>query len=249
MVGPERLSTPAHAALADRWNDASGGLGYHWRAWRYRQRLWRGFHDQVGRWLARWQPAARTLILVGPSAGYAVPAAFLARFERHLAIEPDPLARWLLRRRFHPLRWQFLGDDVFGDAQALERLSAEWPNAALVFCNVIGQVMDADALVQWHSAQVSWFATHEWASWHDVFSSDRAPRTLPSAEDIALGPDQSAGVAQRLWRDLPCQVEDHGSFALWPRTEHVLWQLTPGQWHVIGWACHPERTPRPGSGG
>jgi hypothetical protein len=247
VVGIERLNATSATPLTNRWNDASGGLGYHWRAWRYRDRLWHGFHAQVARWLDRWQPAARTLILIGPSGGYALPAAFLARFDTHLAIEPDPLARWLLRRRFRPLRWQFIRDDVFGDTQALERLSSTWPDAAFLFCNVIGQVMDADMLAHWRASHAPWLGAHAWASWHDVFSSDRAPRALPSAEDAALGPECAADVAGRLWRDMPCRVEDHGSFALWPQTEHVLWQLTPHQWHVIGWASHHPGKPAPTS--
>ena len=232
------MSPVAPPTLRDRWNDASGGLGYHWRAWRYRRRLWQGFHDQVAHWLDGWQPPADTLIVIGPSAGYALPERFVDRFARHVAIEPDPFARWLLRRRFAAVRWQFVRDDVFADAGALARLSARYPSSAVLFCNVIGQVLDADALPAWRAMHATWFAAHPWASWHDVFSSDRAPQALPDADEIRLGPEAATAVARRLWQGQPCRVEDHGSFNLWPDAQHVLWPLTPRQWHVVGWVWH-----------
>jgi hypothetical protein len=238
--GTERLK-PA-AALPDRWNDASGGLGYHWRAWRYRRRLWSGFHAQVARWLEAWPTRARTLVLVGPSAGYALRPAFLQRFERLIAIEPDPLARMLLRHRFRDFGWQFMREDVFADEAALAGVSARYPDAAVLFCNVIGQVLDADGLARWRSAQAAWFEAHDWASWHDVFSSGQRPRALPGAVEAPLGPAASAEVARRLWAGIGCQVEDHGSFGQWPGADHVLWQLTPTQWHVVGWVAHVATT-------
>ena len=59
----------------------TGGLIYHWRAWRYRRSLWRPFIEPLAIWLADWTPAERALLLVGPSAGYCLPAALLERFE------------------------------------------------------------------------------------------------------------------------------------------------------------------------
>jgi len=229
------LSRTGTTSLPDRWNDASGGLAYHWRAWRYRKRLWRSFHAQVARWLTQWQPAGTTLILIGPSAGYALPTDFLARFDTLVAIEPDPLARWRLRRRRPDACWQFVAEDVFTDPQALERLAQRFPTATFLFCNVIGQVMGADELMAWREAHARWFASHDWASWHDVFSSDRPPHGLPTHDETLCGPAAAAEVARRLWSGLPCAVEDHGSFGLWPGAEHALWPITPTQWHVIGW--------------
>ena len=124
VAGPERLNAPP-TRLQDRWNDASGGLGYHWRAWRYRQHRWAPFHEAVAGWLEAWTPPARTLVLVGPSGGYALNARFLSRFEQHVVLEPDPLARLLLRRRFPGFAWRFERADVFHDPAALNRLGIE----------------------------------------------------------------------------------------------------------------------------
>ncbi|MGL4407279.1 MAG: hypothetical protein ACRCTU_02685, partial [Zoogloea sp.] len=60
------------------WLSTSGGLVYHLRAWRAR-RQWAAFHAQVAAWLAAWMPERHRLVLVGPSAGYALPLGFLAR--------------------------------------------------------------------------------------------------------------------------------------------------------------------------
>ena len=79
--------------LADHLLAPSGGLVYHLRALRHRHGLWAPFQRVVADWLAGWQPGRRELVIVGPSAGYALPAGFLRRFERVTALEPDPLAR------------------------------------------------------------------------------------------------------------------------------------------------------------
>jgi hypothetical protein len=71
----------------------SGGLVYHWRAWRWRRTPWAPFHDQVRRWLTDWRPEAGQLVLVGPSGGYALSSQFLERFRKITVLEPDDLAR------------------------------------------------------------------------------------------------------------------------------------------------------------
>lgn len=87
----------------------SGGLTYHLRALRWRRRLWTPFRAQVAAWLAAWQPPCSELLLLGPSAGYTLDPAFLSRFAAIHAVEPDPLAHWLLRRRFPGLAARGLG--------------------------------------------------------------------------------------------------------------------------------------------
>ncbi len=240
VAGAERLNAEP-IKLRDRWNDASGGLGYHWRAWRYQSRSWSSFHQAVGTWLDVWKPDARTLVLVGPSGGYALNARFLSRFERLVALEPDPLARWLLRHRFRDLPWHFQRDDVFHDPQALSRLAEQWPDAAFLFCNVIGQVFPADALGRWLNTHTTWFDAHPWASWHDVFSSSVAPARLPDEHEAAMGPTAGVGIARALWAGMRCEVEDHGTFGWHPPAKFALWPLTPRQWHVIGWVEHTPR--------
>ena len=228
--------------LRNRWLDASGGLGYHMRAWRYRKRLWAPFIEQVGAWLREWRPPSDTLVLVGPSAGYALDTEFLQRFSRCVMLEPDPLARWLLRRRFASLDWQHAAFDVFADG-GLDALQRHFPSAAIVFCNVIGQAMDAHETARWRPTQCAALRGHHWASWHDVFSSAAPPTRLPTEHDAALAPDAASAVAARAWRGQGCAVVDHGTFGWLPGARHALWHLAPAQWHVTGWVTHtPQRS-------
>lgn len=230
-----------HPVLHDRWLDTSGGLGYHWRAWRYRQRLWWPFVAQMGDWLRDWRPPCETLVLIGPSAGYALNAGFLHTFERCVMLEPDPLARRLLRRRFPAIEWHCSDIDVFAD-DGLAALQQRFPAAAVLFCNVIGQALDADDAARWRDAQCAALKTHDWASWHDVFSSSTAPTRLPAPDDTEACAD-AAEVAARVWAGQGCRVADHGTFRWLPGERYALWHLAPDQWHVIGWVTHAAETP------
>lgn len=222
--------------LRDRWSDASGGLGYHWRAWRYRLRLWQPFIAQIGEWQRDWRPPCDTLVLVGPSAGYALDARLLQSFARCVMLEPDPLARRLLRRRFRALDWHRDDIDVFADG-GLATLRRRHPTAAILFCNVIGQALDAAETARWRDIQCAALHAHHWASWHDVFSSSAAPTRLPSTDDATTAVD-AAVVAARAWARQGCEVVDHGTFGWLPGARHALWHLAPDQWHVIGWVTH-----------
>jgi hypothetical protein len=126
--------------LRDHLFDPSGGLTYQLRALRYRRGLWAGFHATVAGWLSDWQPNARTLVIVGPNAGHALPPGFLERFEQVIALEPDPIARHLLARR--------PGCPPATLRQARLPEHPGWPGPAggalsrrrLPFSNVLGQV-------------------------------------------------------------------------------------------------------------
>lgn len=50
--------------------DPAGGLGYHWRAMRYRHRLWAPFISRVAGWLHAWQAPTTHLVIVGSSSDH-----------------------------------------------------------------------------------------------------------------------------------------------------------------------------------
>lgn len=79
---------------------AAGGLGYHVLARRFRSKLWREFTTTLATWLHAWPQRHGALLLVGPSAGYTLPAPFLARYSELRISEPDFLARLIFRQRF-----------------------------------------------------------------------------------------------------------------------------------------------------
>ena len=120
---------------------ASGGLRYHLRALRYRRTQWAPFREALARWLANWQPPCRRrLLLVGPSGGHTLPADFLGRFEDVVALEPDPLARLILKRRQAGARLRFESLDCLSSSDGMDALSTRFGDRAVLFCNVLGQI-------------------------------------------------------------------------------------------------------------
>jgi hypothetical protein len=129
----------------------SGGLAYHLSALRFRRSRWQPFIASVERWLKQdWNPPASELIVFGPSAGWTLPLSFLTGFTRVTAVEPDPLARHLLQRRFAPslrptTRLELVADPSllpwFGArTEAFGEFLAGRPGAAVLFSNVLGQI-------------------------------------------------------------------------------------------------------------
>lgn len=217
--------------------DASGGLAYHWRAWRGRHR-WAPFATTVADWLRAWQPSGGDLVVVGSSAGYTLDPAFLARFPRITVLEPDPLARYLLRRRFPEVAFSFPDLDCLSLPEGPARLAADFPQAAILFANVLGQVRDAAALPDLAAALGNALASRAWASYHDLLSAPEAPRA-PLPEILPAGGDP-AELARRLWTGRAVTVTDHGTAGLLPGPARLaLWPLAPRAWHVVAWQVSP----------
>jgi len=147
----------------------SGGLFYHFRAWRFCKKnslnLWWDHQDGVQRFLERWGPKEKTLVLIGPSGGYSLPADFLERFERIIAFEIDPVARLIFEKRFgikpqwikHPFQFE-----PFSDLPA---------DAAILFCNLLGQVPFKNAKKMSLLLEAA-LKGRSWASYHDAMSGE-----------------------------------------------------------------------------
>lgn len=223
--------------------DRSGGLRWHLRAFRRRNRLWRPFRDELSRFLGRWQPGARTLVLAGPSAGWCLPADFLARFDRIVAVDPDPWAEPLFRR-LHPeariARW--IRGDFFSEAPGL--LAAE-PAAAVLFCNMLGQLrfagLDEAGLKARIDAIAALLDGHPWASFHELLSgeSDVVPRVLPLA-----GPPHGEALLKQL--GLSGEWLDHLAGDALPKTAQrdiVPWRFAPGRLHLVEMGIGGVRAP------
>ncbi|MDO9598857.1 MAG: hypothetical protein Q7J47_14160 [Azoarcus sp.] len=220
--------------------DPSGGLGYHWRALRYRHHFWAPFISTVAGWLHAWQPPTKHLVIVGPSAGYALPTPFLARFGQITVLEPDPLARLILRRRLRPLRLEAGTLDCLSDRDGPRWLARQYPDASLLFANILGQAPPLTARPDWAAHLRDALRGHHWASWHDVLSASTAPR-VDAATPLLPAPD-IATLAGRLWH-WPTEVCDHDNFGLVGRQDALaLWQLAPHQWQVVEWGIHHPAT-------
>ncbi len=128
------------------WNVA-GGVRYHWQALRWRRTLWAPYTARVAAILGQWRQPTGRLVVVGPSAGWHLPSAWLEGFAEVVAVEPDPVARWLLRRRFPAVRWRFDTEDYFTPfgsrswTDNTERLLTGQPDAAVLFANFFGQLV------------------------------------------------------------------------------------------------------------
>lgn len=221
------------------WLHPSGGLVYHLHAWRYGTTLWPAFHAHVHDWLAGWQPDANHLVLVGPSGGYALDAGFLGRFERITVLEPDGLARHLLSRRFPRSAFRFDTSFNLSRPDGFQRLAQRYPDAAFLFCNLLGQCLVGQASNfdrrAWLSDLAPALKGRSWASWHDLASSHREPDSRASFQLQRAEPLE--GVLGRFWRGGELTIHDHectGIASDAPR-RYALWELRPGQYHVVEW--------------
>lgn len=215
---------------------ASGGLAWHWRAWRASQR-YRPFRQAIEDWLVAWEPPCSRLILVAPSAGWTLPSARLSQFEQILAMDLDPLARWLFvlnHRRILDRRTEltWVRRDLVSE---LPQCLAAWPDAAVLFCNVLGQLAiereDHETVL---AALPTMLRRHHWASFHDCYTGDVLRREFESLGTLNLDRRMDADDLQRLgfageWRD-------HGTGRLFPERHtrrYLPWWIRENKLHWI----------------
>ena len=234
----------------------AGGLRYHLRALRYSNQYWQSFRWEIGQWLLEWQPSESTLVLVGPSAGYCLQPFFFERFEHIVCLEPDPIARFLFRRRIRraPLDRQPSIEFVSADhlVQAPERfpqLVAKQPNACVLFTNVIGQLRallgvennDAPELVRVRDAVQTAIAGRSWASFHDRVSGylrptfDRSPTSQTRLSDVEIL-ELLYGEARPSRRRHGNELVDHLTEGFFPSAlphTYFNWEIEPGRVHLI----------------
>ncbi len=225
------------------WFHPSGGLIYHLRAWRYSQGLWRPFHQQLHRWLQGWQPPEQHLVLLGPSGGYALSPAFLGRFTRITLVEPDSLARYILRRRFPHVRFETDSTYDLTGNQGFAALGQRFPDAAFLFCNLLGQQLQGQDRNQdraaWLSRLEPGLSGRHWASWHDLASAHRPPDEMsPYSLEAAVALEDVLG---HFWHGGVLNINDHTCAGIAPRVprKYAIWPLLPSQYHLVEWLESP----------
>jgi hypothetical protein len=236
------VTPPNLAALVN----PAGGLRYHWRALRHHRR-WGPFTRALAGWLDEWKPTEDALLLVGPSAGYCLPGPFLARFATLDVVEPDPLARALLRRRFRALagRMRWHPSDYLHPAPGCPAaLVREFPARAILFCNVLGQLpllypaaVDAPSFAAWKAELAECLARRRWASFHDRLSGPLAPRLTGLSEPFP-GPLAEVDLLRRFFPPTGgdrVELEDHATADLFPGHARcfLAWEIRPGYFHLI----------------
>lgn len=179
----------------------SGGLLYHWRAWRY-GKGWEGYIREIEDWLGAWPQRDDELILVGPSGGYSLSSTWLKRYRQIAAFDLDPLASFFFRRRHPGIHIEFHRQDVFWkngtlSVMELSNILDHHPKADVLFSNVLGQL-----LVEKKTNEEEWYRFltrirerlngRNWASYHDRFSQAGMERV-----DHLTGGDWSKGLPRR----------------------------------------------------
>lgn len=232
----------------------AGGVRYHLRARRHRDREWAPFRAALDAWLASWRPDRRTLAIVGPSGGHCLPGTLLGRFEHLVCFEPDPTARPLFASRLRALARErgvpdprvtwiaedaWLGPVLRGDGVPAGILEAE--GCALLFTNFLGQVSFLVPDERWMELRAAWRASLwpllervPWASFHDRVSGTivprvgdglRTPRALDDDAIVALYGDDQDG-----------ELLDHRTDDLLPRGASYAyfdWPIVPGRHHLV----------------
>lgn len=234
----------------------AGGVRYHLRALRYSKNYWESFRWELGDWLLKWRPRETTLVLVGPSAGYCLQPFFFESFERIVCLEPDPIARYLFKRKLRkaPLERQpvleFISDDHLVHApERFPKLIESTPGSCILFSNVIGQLrvllsVENDASPEFtrvREAVREGVRGRSWASFHDRVSGylrpslDRAvvaQSRLSDDEVIGLFYGESMPSRRRGHHELV----DHLARGFFPSElthTYFNWEIEPGRVHVI----------------
>ncbi len=252
-------SNIARQYLANNFSNElpSGGLKWHLRAF-LRHKKWVHLKNGLNTGLADWRVSKNELLLVGPSAGWTLPSAYLNQFSRIHAIDLDPLAKRLFLSN-HPLlknklHWQ--------TADYLEQLpqwlaNPENANTPVLFCNTLGQrglhTENLDQALADFSKLQGWVKNHDWFSYHDRLSFQLPKRcnshsivkelstTLSHLKQTGTLPTEQLLSALRL-ADLPgiqglqLEVTDHCTQHLLPHTSsraYRVWPMTPRNVHII----------------
>lgn len=227
----------------------TGGWHWHWRAWRSQKR-WAPASAQIADWLMAQTMPRKQLVLVGASAGWMLPTAWLAQFDEIHAWDIDPLAVPLFRwRHEHHLKREGTTLHLHtGDGLArLPDLMQTMPNAFFWFDNVLGQLRftneTLDAVDRRLRKLQNTLKPVAWGSVHDRMSGPTVLDTvLPVARKSVAGLAMETTEGQA-W------LQEIGAISPWldHLTEHVLpkgtpvqytaWPFKPGyaHWLEMGW--------------
>lgn len=224
----------------------SGGWVYH-RKHLFNSGRWRSYREELNAWLEKNLLPTEELVLVGSSAGYNLSDGFLFEFPRLTSVEIDPLAPffWSRKHRLPVQRW--VTQNFFGELQsrkidplAFQHLRQFFPEAPLLFCNLLGQLgflydIDASAAAKLKGELEN--LKRPWASFHDVFSLHGPSRDLERFQDSFTRPKSRADLVKSLmaWQ-VKIEVRDHWTMDIVPESKsaaYFLWPLTKNSLHVV----------------
>ena len=233
----------------------SGGLVYHYSAFRHRKFTWKNYRENVESWLLSWPQRQGSLLLIGPSAGYSLSSLFLSQYEEVTAIDPDPMAQYLFKKNhsLKNLNWQrrdaFNSPNLKWNPEGLQKTLDDFPNHNILFCNVLGQLPlifpELTHSHVWSAWQKSFQAAlkgRKWASYHDLYSFPMKFRHLDLDIIKKWERDQDTEDTQyleKLLAHLPrtksWSIADHCTKNLFPigRRRLFAWQRLPNALHIV----------------
>ena len=232
----------------------TGGLNWHLHALQSHKR-WQPTVTHIANFLMHCQPRYKHLLLMGCSAGWMMPTAWLSQFDQIDAYDIDPLAQrlfnWRHGRALHESNTQITHHRQ--DAMALlPEILAKHPNASIWFDNMLGQHryrIRNEALVEKElCALKTTLMGRDWGSVHDLLSGPTQQVALSQdarMQDVrqnVFPRDMDATYSQSLVQSLQAQGTwfDHltsGVFAGDAPTTLIPWEFKPHYWHWLqtGW--------------
>ena len=231
----------------------TGGLNWHLHAFQSHNR-WQPTVTHIEHFLMHCQPRYKHLLLMGCSAGWMMPTAWLTQFDCIDAYDIDPLAHHLFNWRhgqaLHKSNTQITHHRQ--DAMAhLPEILAKHPQASIWFDNMLGQhryrIRDEVQVEQDLRALKTTLAGRDWGSVHDLLSG---PTLATRAQNLRLQDirhniyprDMDAAFNQSLVQSLQAQGIwfDHLTshvFADDAPTTLIPWEFKPHYWHWLqaGW--------------
>ncbi|MBK9039485.1 MAG: hypothetical protein IPL83_10030 [Bdellovibrionales bacterium] len=238
-----------------RWWNKTGGISYHYLALRFRRNLWQDYLKFIEEFLfsIQWFSSSKPkkLLLLGPSAGYTLPTAWLKGFSEILAIDFDPLAPLLFKQIHGPLPIRWTKENFFSDSSQdwrIDRLLAlrqSFPDHLWFFTNLIGQLpltlknMSLHKEDQWLHWQQDWHQVlleRNWISLHDIFSVPFGIRSIAPFSQKWQTVSKEELIQNILKSREKAVVTDHLTHGLLPlqtRKELALWRIQPHQTQII----------------
>lgn len=239
----------------------SGGWVWHWHAWR-QQHAWQESVRQLGQWLEETPTPSKELLLIGASAGWMMPSAWLQRFEKVTTFDIDLFAAPLFRRRHGPAL-QASGTQLrchTSDALThLQTVLRAHRRAAVLFDNVLGQVRFHHPSIEEASQRIETITKalrgRSWGSIHDAYSGkvvpSPSPRPLPSRMKTLQTPhlvSDSARMASPDFAGFGKQLQpqgewlDHLTANVFPEDtpiHHIAWPYSRAycHWLQAGWVA------------
>ena len=233
----------------------TGGIAWHWLAWRSKAR-WAPTSHAIEQWLLLNAqvfkpvevPGQPSLLLIGASAGWMMSSQWLEQFARVDTYDIDPLAAVLFKWR-HGAALKAAGTELHchtRDAlQDLPSLLSSHPKACVFFDNVLGHLRFQHLATDWQQVErrLKQFKVllkgREWGSIHDRMSGP----TTNLIQHINDLPVRHADWHDQKWLsqlDAQSPWLDHLTNAIFPAglaVQDFAWNFSPNyrHWLQAGW--------------